>query len=851
MWIRVWGSLVGFKNLQNKCLVEVDYANKIRMHDHLRDLGRYIADTSTLMARRLWRPVINLPDLLEQLSPASVSIIPTFESVNSFQDFIFKVMFHILCCNCLMLSKHKQTEVRGIRMATQSIQRNTWGEQLLTLNGSSSDEVLEIKRLQLLEAEGDFVESIWAWVRLPNLLWLRWNKCPCSSLPSSIPMHHLRVLEVSGSNLERLWQCESQVPLQLRELNIAGPLLEFPKSLGQLKHLEKIEAGYSYAAGVPLASLPEEFCDLCSLKYLTLRAYNNLQVLPSSFGRLTNLQEIVLDQCKSLKMLPDSFGGLTNLQSIRLIGCDSLKKLPDSLENLTNLQSIHIYGKSLEILPYSLGNLKNLQHIFVRSACLKILPNSFGNLTNLLDIDFSECELLKMLPNSLENLKNLQYIKLAGCENLKKLPDSLGSLRNLKSIDLKECESLDKLPDSLGNLSNLQRIDLSRCENLKRLPDSLGDLPNLQGINLSWCESLELLPESFGNLTNLESIDLSGCESLEMLPNSVGHLTNLKSIDLTECRSLKMLPNSFGNLLQLKHLHLRGCCSLTIFSETLGNIIMLECLDLSRCFQMELLPLQVGNQKSLKKINLAGTNLKELPSDVLCFRNLEFLRLGGPLLEVPPLSLGYLTSLKELWLRKCENLQCLPDSIGLLTQLTVLNISRCGIQYLPPTVMKMNNLKVLTVCRCPLIELPFKRTEGDEEELLSMVQLNELKLYHTDISQVIFPAGICRNLKHLKICHCRNLVEVGAFPTALITLHLRYCGALTKIEGLSGLAQLQRMDITGSTHIKEEELPGHETLISLKEPIKTHDFSFNLDDYIASLEEDEEDVQWTFFCGIY
>jgi hypothetical protein len=168
----------------------------------------------------------------------------------------------------------------------------------------------------------------------------------------------------------------------------------------------------------------------------------------------------------------------------------------------------------------------------------------------------------------------------------------------------------------------------------------------------------------------------------------------------------------------------------------------------------------------------------------------------------------------------------------------------------------MNNLKVLTVCRCPLSELPFKRVEGDEEELLlmeytGMVQLNELKMYDTDISQVFFPEGICPNLKYLKIYHCRNLVAVGALPTALITLHLRYCGALSKIEGLCGLAKLERMDITGSTNIKEEELPGHGTLISLKEPIKTHDFSFDLEEHIASLEEDEEDVSFNPFCRIY
>jgi hypothetical protein len=39
-----WRGLVGLLNLENKCLVELDRENRIQMHDHLRDLGREIAD---------------------------------------------------------------------------------------------------------------------------------------------------------------------------------------------------------------------------------------------------------------------------------------------------------------------------------------------------------------------------------------------------------------------------------------------------------------------------------------------------------------------------------------------------------------------------------------------------------------------------------------------------------------------------------------------------------------------------------------------------------------------------------------------------------------------------------------
>lgn len=49
-----WQGKLGFQNLRNRCLVEVDSENIIQMHDHLRDMGRDIAKDPALQCR-LWR----------------------------------------------------------------------------------------------------------------------------------------------------------------------------------------------------------------------------------------------------------------------------------------------------------------------------------------------------------------------------------------------------------------------------------------------------------------------------------------------------------------------------------------------------------------------------------------------------------------------------------------------------------------------------------------------------------------------------------------------------------------------------------------------------------------------------
>jgi hypothetical protein len=57
-----WTGKLGFRTLQNKCLVELDMGNRIRMHDHLRDLGRGLAKHPEL-PRRLWRGIDDIDDL--------------------------------------------------------------------------------------------------------------------------------------------------------------------------------------------------------------------------------------------------------------------------------------------------------------------------------------------------------------------------------------------------------------------------------------------------------------------------------------------------------------------------------------------------------------------------------------------------------------------------------------------------------------------------------------------------------------------------------------------------------------------------------------------------------------------
>jgi Leucine-rich repeat (LRR) protein len=333
-------------------------------------------------------------------------------------------------------------------------------------------------------------------------------------------------------------------------------------------------------------------------------------------------------------------------------------------------------------------------------------------------------------------------------------------MTNLHHMDLSGCGKLKGLPDSFGSLTNLHHMDLSRCGKLERLPDSFGSLMNLHHMNLACCRKLKRLPDSLGSLTNLHHINLTLCRKLERLPDSFGSLMNLHHLDLSLCKKLERLPNSFGSCNRIKYLNSSCCSNLTISSDTLGNIRTLEHIDFSGCGKIEVWPLQLAHQRSLKIMKLTGTNIKELPSAIEVPTDLEVLWAESPLLDTLHPLLGDLRNLKELRLKDCRELKCLPASVGRLSQLTQLEVAGC-----------------------PAIELPFKKVREQRETVRTLKSnssihkympcLQELTLQDTEISEVSFDEGVCPNLRKFILRECINLVEVGTLPNTLTYVKLQ------------------------------------------------------------------------------
>jgi Leucine-rich repeat (LRR) protein len=435
-----WKGLLRFGNLENRCLLEVDNENKIRMQDCLRDMGRGLAKASEFPCR------------LCQVTPADIDEFMERSSV--------------------------RTGVRGIKMLP--VHKDYDGE---SASFSSCKSQLP-DTLQLLDIDGHFSELI---VPSTNLIWLRWIQCPYSSLPSRILLKNLRVLKVEGLVLKTLWQHESQAPFELQELWITAPLSEIPKSIGQLKHLERIHV--INLMGNTLEELPEEFCHLQQLKELALLDCSEIKFLPDSFGNLTNLEHIDLSGSKSLQMLPDSFSNLIRLKYLDLNGCLNLRISYATIGDISSLEHLNLSAcEKIKVLPVEVSQQRDLKKLYLCGTELKKLPSAIGDLSNLELLELGSPS-LEMLPRSLGDLKRLKEFKLLDCPKLKRLPDSIRLLTRLTHMTVKDC-NLRKI-EGLCALENLEILDVRKCSELEEL-EGVEHCISLKRLYASGCPKLQM-----------------------------------------------------------------------------------------------------------------------------------------------------------------------------------------------------------------------------------------------------------------------------------------------------------------------------------------------------------------------
>eukprot|EP00729_Bicosta_minor_P013061 gene13061-biopygen23079 len=555
--------------------------------------------------------------------------------------------------------------------------------------------------------------------------------------------------------------------------------------------------------------------DQCRVKDLSMLECKGITTIPEGLmvhigspQRESNPNVLDLSGWTDLRALPNSAWKSTHLKTLILAACDKLETLPETgVAGLVNLEEL---------------NLRYCEK-------LKQLPQSIAKLTKLKTLDLNSCENLETLPETgVAGLVNLEVLDMMHCKKLKQLPQSIAKLTKLKTLELRYCENLETLPETgVAGLVNLEVLNLNYCRKIKQLPQSIAKLTKLKTLNLEHCENLETLPETgVAGLVNLEVLNLKYCENLETLPETgVAGLVSLKVLNLERCSKLKQLPHSIAKLTKLKKLDLKYCDNLTeplpALSHLLSGLeIYVYVSDVAKAWEKRGFTSLANHATTMKMLTdgtlhtytdtlltLTGFDIETLPDSIGKLAHLKMLNVSyyNDLETLPETGVAGLVNLEVLNLRSCKKLKQLPQSIAKLTKLKTLALKYCeNLETLPETgVAGLVNLEVLTLGNC-------KKLKQLPQSIAKLTKLKTLDLNSCENLETLPETGVAGlvNLEVLNLKYCKKLKQLPqsiAKLTKLKTLKLRSCYNLETLPetGVAGLVNLEVLRLDYCEKLKQ------------------------------------------------
>ncbi|KAL3740340.1 hypothetical protein ACJRO7_021592 [Eucalyptus globulus] len=433
-------------------------------------------------------------------------------------------------------------------------------------------------------------------------------------------------------------------------------------------------------------------------------------------------------------------------------------------------------------------------------------------------------------------------------EALKVLKRNKGTDK-IEAIDLSKgnSEGLGKIVERDGdnytaeqfkNLTSLRFLELNGAHLSGDFKDLMEELKWLQWLNCpanfevnNFCVKeltvLELrgskINEKWGGWSifkmaeKLKYLDLSCCKYLENT-DFLSAFEKLEVLILSWCPRLKRIDASIEDMEGLLRLEL---CSSYALHLAVGADAGAE-RPVPR-FCLGELPAEIGKLKSLRQLHLQHTSsLSALPNSIGSLENLEILDMTCSGIEELPNGIGSLRKLRELRADWCRNLKgILVESMANLSSLRRLDFTYCSkLQSLPELPSGLTDLGVT----CQSCKLPSLSHLAHLKELqlwgcmfveciqeLPSTQLKSSKCSQpTDIEESESPQSLNTPFKlevlHVSLCESLKILDVSQF-VHLRTLVVYYCSKLLEVRGLDKLMYLESLTIKSRNSIKRLDLP--------------------------------------------
>lgn len=306
----------------------------------------------------------------------------------------------------------------------------------------------------------------------------------------------------------------------------------------------------------------------------------------------------------------------------------------------------------------------------------------------VISLDLNNETILDGIQNSSSSLFRLQYLERLNLAynnfRFTQIPiNGFGNLNNLTYLNLSNSGFIGQIPADMGTLTRLVTLDLStrfpgtqplklENPNLKTFVENLRDLRALylDGVNISangseWCTALS-------SLSNLNVLSLGSCRLSGPIDSSLAQLRSLSVLLLDNNNISATVPDFFAGFSNLTVLSLSDCNLQGRFPEQIFQVRTLQILDLSRNSITGSVP-EITHSGSFTKIVLSQTNF------------------SGSL----PESIGNLVSLAIVDLSNCHFNGSIPSAMGNLTELRNLDFSWNNLTSTIPLFLMSKRLKYL------------------------------------------------------------------------------------------------------------------------------------------------------------
>ncbi|KAH0714084.1 hypothetical protein KY284_006989 [Solanum tuberosum] len=314
-------------------------------------------------------------------------------------------------------------------------------------------------------------------------------------------------------------------------------------------------------------------------------------------------------------------------------------------------------------------------------------------------------------------------------------------------------------------------------------------------IRNSYCQKILIPKGSFMLISDgvhciIYGMKQRGSKNLKRTPDFKA-MPNLEYLDLSECRSLEEVQNSLECCRTLIKLNLNNCVSLKRFPSV--NVESLRSLNLGYCYCLEKFPEILGIMKPELQITMSYSGIRELPLSIIHpqahLTDLHLLGLKN--LVSLPSSICKLKGLVRIDVSFCVKLERLPEEIGDLENLKLLDAHSTLISRPPSSIVRLNKLKFLNFAKrvdgvyfffpqvdeglCSLKELDLSYCNlidgGLPEDIGSLSSLEELKLFGNNFEHLPQSISELGALRLLNLSDCKRLTQLPEFPQQLDTIH--------------------------------------------------------------------------------